>query len=289
MPWKTLALLVAGLTGVALTARPPPPPAPKDQAPLLPRKEFLHALGAAVQPMVADLYWLEAIQQMGYAHDAQSYGATYYYVDLATDLAPLFYEPYPFGAVSVTYNLGHEHWVNTDESTHLLHKGLQHHPKDSRLRFMLAYNLMYYEHRFREAGDIVKELSRRPHAPKYLAALATRLYAQSGAFDSALTFAQALRDSARDEASRKFFEKRIREIHLEKVLQEVDAASAAFRKRTGRLAHDVDELIQSGLLRERPQDPLGGEIRLDSAGRGESTSVKHRLQVYGAESSLPQN
>lgn len=287
MIWKPVASLGASILTVALLVRPPPPPGSSREQPLLPRKEFLHVLGAAVQPMVADLYWLEAIQQLGIAHDAQSYGATYYFVDLTTDLDPLFEQAYGFGAVSVTYNFGHEHWVNTGESTQLVRKGLQFFPTDIGLRFLLAYNLMYYEHRFKEAADIVEALSKLPHAPSYLAGLATRLYAQGGDFDAALTFAENLRDAAKDDASRGFFDRRVKEIQLERILKQVDMASAAFRARNGRLASSIDELIIQGFLSSLPPDPLGGEIQLDGQGRGESTAENHRLELYGAESTLP--
>lgn len=284
---KALLALVGGITIVGTLAQPPAAPAPSAEAPLLPRAEFLHALGASVQPMVADFYWLEAIQALGLAHNAKTYRDVYFYVDLATDLDPQFYDAYTFGAVSVTYNLGHWNWVNTAESSQLIRKGLQFFPRDAPLLFLLSYNLMYYDHQFKEAADIVKDLSQRRNAPSFLAPLATRLYAQGGSFEAATAFAEAMRDSAKDDATRDLFEERVKQIKLEKILQEIDRASSSFKEKNGRLARSIEELQAQGFLGELPPDPLEGTLELGADGRGESTAETHRLEVYGAESSLP--
>lgn len=285
--WKAVSPLPAAALAVVLFSSPPPAPLESNGEPLLPRYEFLHALGAAEQNMVADYYWIGAIQQLGIARDRYGYGNVYYYADLVTDLDPGFYWVYAFAATAVTYNLGHEHWVNTDESTRIVLKGLSRFPNDRYLSLLYAYNLMYFSHEYREAGLIVRRLSTTPGAPSYLAPLATRLLAQGGEFNTALEFAETLRNNAQDDQSREFYDRRVKEIRLEAILQRIDAASEAYFKQYGRLAPGLNSLVAAKFLPPLPPDPLGGTLFLDKTGRGESTAEKHRLEVYGLENAAP--
>ncbi len=279
MLWKPLLLLALSAVSAGLLAQPPREPLRTSDGPALPRLEFLKVLGAGHRSLVADYYWLLTIQQVGRARTKEQYRDVFFYADMATSLDPRFHLVYPFSAVGVTHNLGREQWVNTDESTRLVRKGLDVFPRDQHLRFLLAFNQMYYHRQYHEAADMLTELSREPGAPSFLSALATRLYAQAGRFDTGLAMASALRDSAQDEESRAFFERRMVEIQLERVLQDVDRAAREFAARQGRTAARVEDLLASGDLEAMPVDPLEGTIFLDESGRAQSTSMRKRLRL----------
>lgn len=283
--FRTLAVLIASLLLTAALAQPPRKRRnPADAAPLLPRKELLLAFGSGFRQMLADYYWIQTTAQMGKAATRYEYRDIYWYADMATDLDPNFHYVYVFGATAMTYNLGREVWVNTEESTRLIRKGLDQFPNDVYLRMILAYNLSYYHRRPLEAARLLEETSRLPGAPSYLPALATRLYAQGGSFDSGIAVAQQLARNARDEETRKLFERRVLEIQLERILQEVDRAIAQFKAREGREPAQIEQLKAAGDLLEVPADPLGGKIVIGPDGRGRSTAAQDRLEIYGGYS-----
>jgi hypothetical protein len=197
-----------------------------------------------------------------------------------TDLDPKFFLAYWYGAAALPYDVGRDDWRNTRESTALLRKGLSVFPDDFRLNFLLAYNLQYYDRDYLAAAKLVRWLSERPGTPGYLSALATRLFAQAGDFDAGLVMAETLRDHASSAEERAFYERRVLEIHLERILQGVDKAVAAFRASEQRLPISVAELLASGFLSEYPVDPLGGRIEIDDKGQSHSSEVAHRLVLY---------
>jgi len=276
----SLALLAACAATVAVLSRPPEAPVrDKAQGLVLPRKELIHLLAAPWQQFAADYYWLMQVNQLGRAINAQEHRDVCTYAELATDLDPRFYMAYHFGGVGCVYNLGHEQWMNVDVSTALVEKGIRHFPRDTRLRFLLGYNLGVLKHDAKAAAPIFEALSREPDAPAHLAPLATRLYAESGQFDASTAMARALRDAAQDEETRAFYARRLQEIAAEQLLQQVDTALGSYTARTGAPPPDIPALVAAGDLPAPPVDPLGGEIVIGPTGRARSTASTFRLRA----------
>ena len=277
-PW--IVALVVGVACLVVLSEPPRRASSgPHRRPLLPRKELLQVVGAGHQVLIADYFWIMTIQALGLAGNAEEYRDVYDYADLVTDLDPDFRYVYAFAGPAVTYHLGREVWANTAESSRLLEKGLKAFPKDIFLRVMYAYNLSYFDKQYLRAAKLLEDTSRLPGAPPYVAALATRLYAQSGAIDSGLEMAQALVASAGDPETRATFERRVHELELERELLRMDKAIAAFRAREGRLP-SIEELVTRGFIRSIPDDPLGGKLYVGEDGRARSTSEEQRLEVH---------
>jgi len=275
---RIAVLLVCGAL-VAAFAEAPSRKRTESGRPLLPRVEFLKVLGAPQRPLVTDYYWLQMLQTIGGAGTEQEYRDIYEYANLVTDLDPLLYPAYTFAGLTISFNRGRETWVNTDESTAVFEKGLRTFPQDPPLKLYLAYNLTYFKHDYRRAGLLLREVAATPRAPSYVGALATRLLAQSGEFDAGLALAQTLEQSAPDEETRAAFALRVKQIELERVLQEIDRGIAAYRARTGKLPLTVAELLISGDLTQYPVDPLGGKFYIQRDGRARSDAEGSRLEL----------
>lgn len=277
----TLATLLGGMGVVALQSNPPQtPPRGPYQAPLLPRLEFLRVLGAGQRSLVADYFWLQAIQvqgEAGHTHSPEQYLDLYYYSDLITDLDPDFQKVYMFAGNAVPTNLGRETWVNTREARKILEKGVARFPNDPLLRLYLAYNLSYFHGEHALAAQHLEHAARMPDAPPNIGELASRMLAHTGHFDTAIELAESFLESTNDPAMRELFETRVKEIHRERVLMQVDAALRAFEAREGRRAPDISELVARGDLPATPVDPMGGVIYIGEDGRSQSTSSKLRL------------
>jgi hypothetical protein len=275
-----LILLAPALAVLALLSAPPVKPVRHDKVPVLPRPEALRWLFASHRHLLTDLYWLQTTYQGGMARTEQEYRDVGTYVELVTDLDPKFRYAYVFGAVLVPFNRGREEWVNTAESTRIAEKGLQAFPEDVTLGMVLAYNLNYFHHEYRQAADLLVRTARLPGAPAYLTALATRLYAMSNSFDAGLALAETMGAEAPDAQTREFFERRKKELLLERTLREIDEASARYRETQGRPPGTVVELLASGYLQTFPVDPLGGSISIDAKGRAHSSSTEARLRTF---------
>lgn len=264
---------------VALAAPPRRPAYQGHTPPLLPRLEVVRAIGAPIHHLVTDYYWIQTIQAVGKAKTPAEHRDIFDYANMVTDLDPKFRQVYVFAGVSIAYPLGGR-WLNGEESTRLLEKGLEHFPDYVYLRIMLAYNLSTFHRQYERAAKIVEEASRMPDAPPYLAGLATRLHAQAGNFDAGLDFARSLAESAEEPETRELFERRVKEIELERELSHVDAAVQRYQQRVGSLPPGVDALVRAGDLPHMPEDPLGGDIELDATGRSYSTAQEKRLTDF---------
>jgi hypothetical protein len=278
----TLALLLTGLVTVAGLSEPPRErPRGPYQAPLLPRIEMLRVLGAGQQSLVADYYWLQAIQATGRAGsslEATRYLDLFYYADLVTDLDPRFHKVYMFAGNTIPTNLGRETWVNTVEARKILEKGVKQFPEDSTLRLYLAYNLSYFFGMHAEAAEHLRIAATLPNVDKFVPEIATRLLAYNRRFDAALALVESFRDSETDPELRQRFEDRVKEIQREQVLVQVDDAIATFKQREGRLPNPLSELVARGYLRAIPPDPMGGIIYIAEDGRSSSTSSELRME-----------
>ena len=278
----TLALLLAGLGTVAALSEPPrEPPRGPYQAPLLPRLELLRVIGAGQQSLVADYYWLQAIQAAGRGagtFEATRYLDLFYYADLVTDLDPKFLKVYMFAGNTIPTNLGRETWVNTVEARKLLEKGVKNFPDNSTLRLYLAYNLSYFFGKHADAAEHLRIAATLPNVDQFVPEIASRLLAYNRRFDAALALVESFRDNETDPDMRQFFEERIKEIHREQVLIQVDDAIAAFKQREGRLPEALSELVSRGDLRGIPRDPMGGVIYIGKDGRSASTSSVLRME-----------
>lgn len=281
---NSLPALVAGLCSLAalvLFAAPPrKPPRGPHQEPLLPRQEVLRLAGRGYIEVIADYFWIQLVQATGVARKAEEYRDIYPYAELITDLDPRFGITYSFAAGALPTNLGRENWVNTQESTRLLRKGLKLFPNDLKMNLLLAYNLSAFHKQYREAAEVLERASSLPDAPAYLPALATRLYAQAGNVNAGLALARSLAESAEDEETRETFKQRVRDLEMEGELRRVDAAIADFRQAFGVAPPDVDTLLWLGVLKEPPRDPQGGGFFIGYDERAYSETQQRRLEIF---------
>ena len=281
-PLFTAALLLTGLGTVAALSQPPrEPPRGPYQAPLLPRIELLRTIGAGQQSLVADYYWLQAIQAAGRGGsslEATRYLDLFYYSDLVTDLDPKFHKVYLFAGNTIPTNLGRETWVNTKEARKILEKGVKNFPEDSSLRLYLAYNLSYFFGEHAAAAEHLRIAATLPTVDKFVPEIASRLLAFNRRFDAALALAESFRDNETDPEMRQLFEERVKEIQREQVLVQVDDAIAAFKQKEGRMPKEVSELVKLGYMTSIPADPMNGTIFIAEDGRSGSTSSTLRLE-----------
>ncbi|NPC52213.1 pilus assembly protein PilG [Corallococcus sp. AB032C] len=272
-------LLPAALLCVVLLAAPPTPTLRVNDRPLLPRPGLLRAVFRGQLGLVTDYFWILTLNRIGRSKTPTDYRDVYAYADLATDLDPKFATVYWFAGTTIPIHLGREQYANVEESTKLLRKGTRNVPENSRTWFQLAYNLMFFHREYKEAADIITELSRRRDAPAWYSALATRLYAQAGDFDTGLSLAVMMRDGAEDEETRRTYDRRVREILQERVLQQLDAEVARYRTRHGRAPATLEALVEDGGMTRLPADPLGGRLFIGDGGRVYSSTSEFRLQV----------
>jgi len=273
--------LVAGLALVAVTSAPPRPSLRRaDLRPVLLRPSVARTVSKAFLPLLIDLYWLRTLNAIGSDESPEKNRALYEYGRTLTDLDRRFYHAYTYVGLNIPYQTGRKTFVNGDLAADLLERGRVQFPQDMRMHLYLGFTLYYILREYRHASEIFLAGSKLAGAPPFMAPLAARLLSTSGDAKEGLALARELYDSTTDETSRAEFEKRIHELEIEVVLQEVDAAVERFTAQYGEKPTSIDQLVTVGVYRGPLSDPSGGQIYLDKDGRAFSTSLERRYEVY---------
>ena len=113
------------------------------------------------------------------------------------------------------------------------------------------------------------EASKLPGARPYLANLAARLTVFSNKHQVGIIFLEEMIAETNDSKMKASLEKRLTAIKMmaflnEKVIQ--------YRKKKNILPQTLDDLVQSGIIKELPQDPYGGKFILLPNGQVYTTS-----------------
>jgi hypothetical protein len=229
--------------------------------------------------LVADYYWLQAVQVVGANDFVASRSATQIgkLLDVVTDLDPWVDHPYRFGAVWMT-----DSEENVRHANQLLRRGIAYHPDDWRNRFYLGFNQFYYLEENEAAADTLEPATQLKGAPAYISALAARLRSQGGQLDSAEIFLAELARREPVDYKRAEYERALREVETERRARFLDRARAEYQRRNGRDIASVEDLLagRSPVLREIPAEPNGKGWKLGEAGEIVSTFYGSRYVVH---------
>ncbi len=263
------------------------------QPPVIPAPA-LRVLALGFQSTAADASYLDAIQIFGDdktifgtlpVKERRSRAEARLLLDTTT-LDPKFDYAYIFAAVSlpIPWSDGTTH--NADFAIDLLRKGVGAVPDDWRIPFYLGYLLSTTTGDYAGAARAMAEAARRPglpgeaHRPPYLPFLAMRLAAQGGSIQTGLMLARSMLANAQTKDERDRVEERIRLLHMERDLRQIEAAARRYRARAGRFPPSLEALVASGDLARIPPEPHGGRYLLDPETGVAHSTAAHRLRLF---------
>lgn len=220
--------------------------------------------------VAADFLFVRASQYYGgraYRRDAwtkSDYGWLYNNLLVTTELDPYFQDPYYFGNAIFTWGAG-----AVNEADKLLEKGTNARTWDWQLPFFLGFNKFYFLHDNKGGADDLLIAAKRPGAWDRLPMLAARLYSDAGRTANAIDFLEVFSKNENNVQMKVNYEIRIDA--LRRIL-DIEKAVDDYKRKKGKLPKDIHVLVQSGILREIPRDPYGGEFYLDKEGSVKTTS-----------------
>ena len=240
--------------------------------PYLPTASAARWLSLGHPTLVANLYWLRAVQYMGDPKaDARGWEKLFPVLDLVTDLDPRHGYAYQVGA-NILAGTG-----QIDESNRLLEKGASNVPDRYILPFHRGVNAFMYAADYALAGQWFERAARVPGAPLHMREAVMALYVKGNQADAAIRFLAHMVEQSDDEESRKSLEAQLQQALLERAALQIDAAVERYRERVQRLPESVQKLREAGLLDAIPPDPYGGAWVIDEEGRSHSTVHARRI------------
>jgi tetratricopeptide (TPR) repeat protein len=168
-----------------------------------------------------------------------------------------------------------------DLSIRLLEKGADANPAVWNIPFLLGYNYYFLLGDPAKGAEYIMQAARLPDGPSYLPGLATRLAAEAGSPGTALAFLEARLTDTHDPEMREVLAKRMKEVIIERDIRILESAVEAYRTQHLALPATLSDLVMAGALSILPQEPFGGDYRLDpKTGSVSSSTHPERLRTF---------
>lgn len=201
----------------------------------LPTPEQARMMSLGFEQVVADWYWVRALQYFTDPLQAfNRYKNLSDILDVVVGVDPDFQYAYKFAGLAIPFDTGRLRWANTEPAIDLLQRGVQRFPGNWELQFNLGFSLLNFRKDTPGAAEHFAAAAAIPGSPPYLKVFAARLFAASGDTDRALVFAETMLRNTTDPTERKQIEKRIQAIGLESQLRALEDAAQRFHEEQGR-------------------------------------------------------
>ena len=273
-PFFAVALLVL-LLGIAVGAEVLRDglygePAPVEATLSIRSGDFLKRASVSNASLLADVYWIRAIQYFGGNRRAtpssRHYDLLYPLLDIVTTLDPHFAIAYRFGSIFLAERYP-DGPGRPDLSVALLEKGIRADPQKWRYEQDLAFVYYWYMHDYRKAGEAGDRGAKVPGAPWWMRSFAAVMYSTGGDRPTSRTLWQELRRTADNEWVRNNAAWRLAQLDALDQIDELEKIVRAWTSRTRVPPASWQTLVRGGWLRGEPLDPAGARYILD-AGTG---------------------
>ena len=243
----------------------------------LPKGEYLKPALLGYHHLGVDMLWLRLIQVIGNKRNsADEYEWMYHALDVLTTLDPQYAYTYYAGGI-ILGDLANR----PDLSIRLLEKGVKANPDVWNIPFLLGYNYYFLLGEPAKGAEYIMQAASRPDGPAYLSGLATRMAAEAGSPDTALAFLEARLRETQDPEMREVLANRMKEVIIERDLRLLERAVEAYQTQHRALPATLADLVVAGVLPNLPEEPFGGDYRLDSkTGRVSSSTHPERLRTF---------
>jgi tetratricopeptide (TPR) repeat protein len=243
----------------------------------LPKGEYLKPALLGYHHVGADLLWLKLVQVIGKKRNsADEYEWMYHALDVITTLDPRYAYAYYAGGV-ILGDLANR----PDLSNRLLEKGVTANPDVWNIPFLLGYNHYFLLGDPAKGAEYIMRAARLSDGPSYLPGLATRIAAEAGSPETALAFLEARLRETQDPEMREVLAYRMKEVIIERDLRILEDAVEAYRTQHRTLPATLTDLVVAGAFPSLPQEPFGGDYRLDpKTGSVSSSTHPERLRTF---------
>lgn len=243
----------------------------------LPKGEYLKPALLGYHHLGADLLWLSLLQVAGKKRNSEDeYEWMYHALDVITTLDPQYAYAYYVGG-NILGDLANR----PDLGTRLLEKGADANPEVWYIPFLLGYNHYFLLGDPVKGAEYIMRAASLPDRPAYLPGLATRMAAEAGNPETALAFLEARLLETQDPETRESLANRVKEVIIERDLRILEQAVDIYWTQHHSFPVRLTDLVLAGALPMLPEEPFGGDYRLDpKTGRVSSSTHPERLRTF---------
>ncbi|MBI1746054.1 MAG: hypothetical protein HYR55_05615 [Acidobacteria bacterium] len=232
--------------------------------------ELMRRLSLGYESLLADIYWLRAVQYYGRKpkkSETQSYAMLEPLLNLATTFDPEMTAVYRFGAMflSESQPIGPGEPLKAIE---LLNKGIMNNPNVWRFYFDKGFVYLWHLKDHKAAGRAFLEGARLPAAPKWLESLAATSMGEAGELETARYLWTHEFEEAESESVRSNARNHLNSLQIDEDRWRLEFLVTKFQEKTGRVLTDLNQLVNAGCIRFIPTDPSGAPYEYDRDAKG---------------------
>jgi tetratricopeptide (TPR) repeat protein len=241
----------------------------------MPNGKYLKVVSLGYASLVADFVYLWAIQYYSDYDRADRYRyVEHVFGDVIGELDPQYTDPDWLGAIILTTEA-----QDVDAGLRLLDKGFARNPDAWVLPYIAGWECDRVK-RFDQAAAYFDRAAKAPGAPPDLFRLKAGMTARTGNLREAIVrWKEVLEDPRNADGARAIATRQIRSLTAQTDIQDLDAAIAVYRERTGHPPHMLEDLVRVGIVRSLPLDPDGHAYVYD---RQSATVTSAATRVLGS-------
>ena len=228
--------------------------------------EFLKRAALSYDALLADVYWIRAVQHYGGTKltvgAQKQYDLLYPLLDLTTSLDPYFSIAYRFGAIFLAESQPGGAG-RPDQAIALLQKGLRAEPQNWHYAEDIGFVYYWWIRDYSMAANWFTRAADIPGAPNWVRPLAAVTLAEGGNRQSSRILWTEILNSADADWLKSQAQFRLSQLDAMDQIDTLERAIQVFRARTGRLPGSWGDLQRAGILRGTPADPAGAYYELN--------------------------
>lgn len=223
---------------------------------------MLDKMSLGYQEILADVYWLRALQYFGGKDiEEQNPELLYHYFNIITDLDPKFVNAYRYGGAFLAepppYGLG-----NFELGVKVFEKGREKNPDNFKLPLEEAFLHYIYPKNYAKAAELFEEAGRKPGLSAFRKAsidgMAAAAHAQGGDRENSKKIWETIYETSPSEGRRNFALRNLKEIETMDIEDNLTLALREYVKRFNKLPDGVQEIVDAGMIDAVPPSPLKG-------------------------------
>lgn len=226
------------------------PPETKRAQALAVDPTLLKVVSGPFKNLMADYLIVKASVFMGGAWQVteEDWEAVYTLLKQSLYLDPLFFQTgyYIQGLLSWRANM-------QPRATELLQYHAEHRYWDWEPMFYVGFNYYYHLKDFESAAKFMQLSAERQGAPPVVASLAARAAQRTGQTLTAIALLKTMYESSQDEKSKAYYAKRL---EAQLAVYAIEQAIDVFKKRHGHRPSALEDLLNSGTIKQMPQNPF---------------------------------
>jgi len=237
---------------------------------LLRSGKLVKVMSLEYAPLLADIYWTRVVQYYGNkrVRGQTNLDLLWPLLDITTTLDPNLLIAYRFGAMFLS-QAAPSGAGRPDLAVQLIERGIQANPEYWRLYEDLGFVYYFDLKDYQKASAAFLEGSKKPNAQLWMKVMAARVAAEGESFETSMFLWKDIYDSTVDPSVKKNALQHLQLLKAKEDCKQIDALAGEYARRFGKRPARMNDLVQAGLIRGTPGDPLGFAYVFGEDGKAE--------------------